>query len=291
MSISKKQIAATVREVGLGPGDVVLVHTSLRSFGKVDGGADAIIDAIQGVIGNDGLLIMPTFTGCRVAPERPEPPLAFDPVETPCRQRTGIVPDTFWRMNGVRRSGHPTHSLAAWGARAEEFVTGGELRTFDAAGPYGRYVRWNGKALFLGARLGSNTTIHCAEEWMGLPFLSEETVLVKSAGLSTQIQTYGHPIGCRSFYRGGGEPGQIMERSGFMRMTALGDAEIRMIPSRAVIRICCEQEEARAGFLLCRETPHEFCRQGLADSIRLRQPILTRISLLRSGGWAPPAQA
>jgi len=290
-TVTKSQIAEAVRQLGLAPGDVALVHSSLKSFGHVDGGPDAVIDALLEVLGPDGLLVMPTFTRGRVDPRRGEPAVAFDPQETSCRRRTGIVPDTFWRRPGVRRSLHPTHSLAAFGPRAEEFAAGGERRTFDPAGPCGRYARWDGRALFLGARLGSNTTNHCAEDWMGLPFLTTERALVKTPSGAEQVTVYGHPGGCRSFYGGdGGTVGPVMAEAGIIRETSLNRTRLRLLEAREIVRVCCENEERAPGFLLCPGAPHDFCREGLAASVRQRDRILARIAELRAAGWAPAAR-
>jgi aminoglycoside 3-N-acetyltransferase len=285
--VRRADIADVVRRAGVAPGDVLLVHSSLSSFGHVDGGAEAVIEALRDVLGADGLLIMPTFTRCRVASGRAEPAVAFDPARTACRDRTGAVPDTFWRMDGVCRSAHPTHSLAAAGARAAEFVSGGETRTFDPAGPYGRYSRWNGRALFLGARMGSNTTIHCAEDWMGLPFLTEERALVAGPDGPREVPVTGHPLGCRSFYRGGGRPAEVMRSAGIVGSAELKGAEVLLADAREIVRICCEQEERRPGFLLCPETPHDFCSEGLEKTLEQRDGILKRIAGLRASGWAP----
>ncbi len=283
----RADIADVVRRAGVKPGDVLLVHSSLSSFGRVDGGAEAVIEALLEVLGADGLLIMPTFTRCRVDSGRPEPVLAFDPASTGCRDRTGAVPDTFWRMDGVCRSAHPTHSLAAAGPRAAEFVPGGETRTFDPAGPYGRYARWNGRALFLGARMGSNTTFHCAEDWLGLPFLTEPRALLAAPDGPREVAVTGHPLGCRSFYRGGGRPAEVMRVAGIVSSAELNGTEVLLADAREIVRICCEEEERRPGFLLCPETPHEFCRAGLEKTLEERAGILRRIADLRSSGWSP----
>ena len=41
MSIDRQQIAAGLRSAGLDTGNIVLLHSSLGSFGHVDGGAEA----------------------------------------------------------------------------------------------------------------------------------------------------------------------------------------------------------------------------------------------------------
>jgi len=237
-------IAEALRALGVWPGDVLLVHSSLSSFGRVDGGPDAVIDALLDVLGPDGLLVMPTFTNCRVAPATTSPAEPYDPATTSCRDRTGIIPDTFRRRNGVKRSLHPTHSVAACGPRADEFVAGGERRTFDPAGPFGRFVRWNGKALFLGARLGANTTMHVAEDWMGLPFLTREKARVQTESGPAEVVVTGQPSGCRSYYGGGGVVADVFERAGIIRQVSLNETVLRLLSAREIIRVTCEHESA-----------------------------------------------
>lgn len=46
------EIVKALRSLGLGRGDIVLLHSSLISLGYVEGGADAVIKAFLDVIGN-----------------------------------------------------------------------------------------------------------------------------------------------------------------------------------------------------------------------------------------------
>ena len=48
---------------------------------------------------------MPSWTGDDAA--------VFDPATTPASPDLGIVPDTFWRLEGVRRGTHPFAFAAA----------------------------------------------------------------------------------------------------------------------------------------------------------------------------------
>ena len=57
-SVSKDDIKAGLLWLGLKKGDTVGVHSSLNSFGYVEGGADAVIDVLQvqsasGLAGDD----------------------------------------------------------------------------------------------------------------------------------------------------------------------------------------------------------------------------------------------
>ena len=46
VAVTRDELDAAIGELGL-PGRVVCVHSSLRSFGTVDGGADTVIDAVS----------------------------------------------------------------------------------------------------------------------------------------------------------------------------------------------------------------------------------------------------
>ena len=60
--ITKKHIQNGLRKVGIENGDVVFVHSSLSSFGHVEGAADTVIDALVETVGNEGTIVMPAFT-------------------------------------------------------------------------------------------------------------------------------------------------------------------------------------------------------------------------------------
>ena len=129
-------LQADLRALGVTPGMVVLVHSSLSAMGWVCGGPVAVILALQKALGPDGTLVMPTHSGDLTEPSRWEsPPVpeswwpvireampAFDPDLTPTRAM-GTIPETFRKQRGVLRSVHPHVSFSARGPRAEE-ITG-----------------------------------------------------------------------------------------------------------------------------------------------------------------------
>lgn len=102
-SITKEDIKKGLRALGLKRGDIVGVHSSLRSFGYVEGGADAVIDALLEVVGKEGTIAMPTHSSnlekIELSPEEKTAGISwlykilpYDPEETPCT--TGIIPET-----------------------------------------------------------------------------------------------------------------------------------------------------------------------------------------------------
>ena len=54
----KATLVKQFKALGIKEGMTLLVHSSLRRVGKVDGGADTIIDALLEVLGENGTLLM-----------------------------------------------------------------------------------------------------------------------------------------------------------------------------------------------------------------------------------------
>ncbi len=162
-------------ELGLVPGDVVLVHTSMKGLGHVDGGPNAVIAALLEAVGEEGTVLFPSLTGSDAdAPDRPP---VIDLVSTPCARFVGIVPEAARQYPGARRSIHPTHSVVALGANREVWTSGHEhgASPCDEASPYFRLMERGGKILLLGGVThNSNTSMHCIEELTGVPYHLQE---------------------------------------------------------------------------------------------------------------------
>jgi aminoglycoside 3-N-acetyltransferase len=166
--LSITEIAAGLRQLGLGAGDGVMVHSSLRSLGQVNGGALTVIRALQEVLTPAGTLLMPSFN--HGAPFEPGGPGYYDPLQTPTIN--GAIPDTLWRLPDVRRSLDPTHAIAAWGAQAERYTRHHHRTlTMGPASPLGLLCAEGGYALLLGVGYGSNTFHHVVEMSTGAPCL------------------------------------------------------------------------------------------------------------------------
>jgi len=176
VQVSKKDIKTGLRALGLKKGDNVGVHSSLSSFGFVERGADAVIDALLEVVGDEGTIVMPTYSTNRIEVERtPEEIvmgvtwkfkiLPFDPKEIPCW--TGIIPETFRKRKDALRSLHPTHSIAVIGAKAKEIAEAG--KELSALGGWRKLLELNGYILLIGVGLDRCSSMHLAEERFKLP--------------------------------------------------------------------------------------------------------------------------
>jgi aminoglycoside 3-N-acetyltransferase len=48
--------------LGIEKGDTLFIHSSFKSLGPIEGGAKAVISALEAVVGRDGLILMPSFS-------------------------------------------------------------------------------------------------------------------------------------------------------------------------------------------------------------------------------------
>ena len=260
-AVSCSELALALREVGLNDGDSLIVHSSLRSLGHVEGGADTVIDALLDTIGPDGNLMLPTFNYTRL---RPEP--YYDPAETPCR--TGAVPEAGRKRPGAVRSLHPTHSVAVIGPRAEELTRDHlSFRALGIGSPIDRLVQAGGKVLLIGVGHTANSTIHLAEEYADLPKASSYDPLpeLKIRTPDGRLITHRLDTSCScSFAFGGAE--YPLRLHGEIHDFRLGGCKIQLVLGSDVVRRVRALIADRADVLLC-------TRSGCRPCIGARQVL------------------
>lgn len=184
------QLVADLHALGVQPGDILLVHSSLRALGHVDGGAPTVIDALQAALGPDGTLLMPALSHASVTPANP----VFDVRHTPAC--VGTIPETF-RTSGALRSVHPTHSVCARGQRAAELLAD-HHRDITPCGPHSPFAKLpavGGKILMLGCGLRPNTSMHVVEELADPPYLFGPPVryrIILADGSETKMTVRSH---------------------------------------------------------------------------------------------------
>lgn len=183
-----------VRDLGVVPGDAVLVHSAYDAFAGFTGKPTDVIAALQVAVGSEGLLLMPTmaFTGTALDYVRNGP--AFDVARTPSRM--GMITELFRRTPGVVRSVHPTHPVAAWGRDAAAVVADHHRATTPcgAHSPFAQLHERHGKILLLGVGIESLTFFHTVEEMLESrfpvsPFTREYFDLTSKGVGGAQVET------------------------------------------------------------------------------------------------------
>jgi len=140
----------------------VIVHTSLKSVGEIEGGGETFLAAlIEYFTENGGLLCIPTHTWISMKLDLKNPESCL-----------GVLPTLAAKDLRGKRSLHPTHSMVVFGnsERADEFLKN-EPFTDTPTGPdscYGNIYRENGYVLLIGVDQTKNTFLHCVEEMLGV---------------------------------------------------------------------------------------------------------------------------
>lgn len=161
---NKQQLKDQLESMGLKGDETILIHSSMKSIGEVDGGADAVLDAWMEYF-KDGLLLLPTHTWKTVNADNP----VYNPQTTP--SCVGLLTNMFMKRDGVIRSLHPTHSMAGYGKSAAEYLAGEEYNNTPCTpgGCYDRLKDAGGKVLLVGVGHERNTYIHSVEEVLNVP--------------------------------------------------------------------------------------------------------------------------
>jgi aminoglycoside 3-N-acetyltransferase len=234
--VNAAAIAADLRALGLPAGASVLVHSSLSSLGHVDGGAPAVVAALEEAVGAEGTVLVPTFTG---GPHlSPACPPVFDAERD--AGWTGAVAESLRVRPDAVRSLNPTHSVAAIGRRAVELTQAhvDSVSPCDGLSPFAKLAADDdGYILLLGVDHESNTTFHHVEELVGAgyhlqPEPARALILVGERTLrrSIVLHRYGTP---RRFM----VLDELLTARGAQTVGRVGAAETRLVRARAFVTI------------------------------------------------------
>lgn len=181
MMVSVKEIRALVQDLRLS-GRPVCIHSSLRSFGWVVGGPNAVI---EGLLAEGCTVMVPTFSDIfSVLPpqdmrparngwdyglsRKPQPGAALvympDSVEID-REDMGAIPATIVTMPQRVRGNHPLNSFAAIGPLAQELIS--RQQPMEVYGPFKALAERDGFAVLMGVGLNRMTLLHLAEQIAG----------------------------------------------------------------------------------------------------------------------------
>lgn len=221
--------AALVRDLtrlGVPRGGLLMVHSSLRSLGHVEGGADAVLDALLESLGPDGTLVLPAFT----YPLSRDPGFVFDPIRTPSLM--GAISDAGRQYPEARRSLHLWHSISAIGPLAETIVTAGGESAWDAGSPMRQIRDRDGQYLLLGVPYQNLTAVHLSEIELQVPYrrpVRNERTMRRADGSLVPFASVGCPPQPGHPGSDFNRLGQRMEDAGLVRVGEVGNAVGRLL--------------------------------------------------------------
>ncbi|MFF9636946.1 aminoglycoside N(3)-acetyltransferase [Streptomyces bacillaris] len=180
LPLDGERLTAALSALGVRPGDILLVHASLRTVGPTAGGPATVLTALRQAVGRDGTLVVPSFTpensdtspqyrarvrgldaAAREAVRSSMEP--FDPALTPAPS-VGALAETVRTAAGAERSAHPQTSFAALGPAAGKLLAGHRPDChLGEDSPLARLYEADARVLLLGTGYATCTAFHLAE--------------------------------------------------------------------------------------------------------------------------------
>ena len=255
MALTSREIRAGLRGLGVEEGDALVVHSSLSSLGHVEGGADAVVDALLDAVGPSGTLAVPTFT-------RYDDP--YDAEESP--STTGAVTNAVRTREAAERSAHPTKSVAVIGPDATEIVADHEpANSLGIDSPLHRVLQRDGRILLIGVDHTTNSALHVAERLAGMAYRDQKAETTTSVGDSVERVTV-NQVHCSKGFEA---ISPLARHAAIARIGRIGDAEARLIEGEPLLNLAVELLETAPGALLCSSPNCDRCgyaRERIAAS-------------------------
>jgi len=245
---TKQELYRDLRDsCGIKAGDTVIMHSSMKEIGRVQDGTKTTVEAIKDAVTPAGTVLMPALSNI-------QPDYRFYMAKTP--SRVGLVTEVFRCSPDVKRSKHPTHSICAWGKRAEELLAGHELTSaVGVDSPLHKAAKAGADMLMIGCDLRTCTLVHCAEAIVRVPYLGKVSyggydhavTLVDYDG--TEILFPPKDLPCDG--TGFAVVQEVMEQRGLISECILGSAKCLKFSAAECLDIAVELLKKDPAALLC----------------------------------------
>jgi aminoglycoside 3-N-acetyltransferase len=257
MTVRLHDLLLGFRDLRLGKA-AVIIHSSLKSFGQVEGGPETVVNALGSVFAS---LMVPTFTYKTMITPLAGPAenaikygsgadlnrmAEFYTPKMPADPLMGIIPETLRKYPHAKRSSHPIQSFA--GINADKFL---ESQTLTAhLAPLGLLEQSDGWVVLIGVDHTVNTSIHYAEKLAGRKQFVRWALTPKGV-----VECPGFP-GCSA---GFGAIAADVDK--FARKVQIGNSIIQAIPLKMLFKAVITRINKDPLALLCQQEDCERCNQ------------------------------
>ena len=166
---TKKSIINQLKDMNAPQDSIVLMHSSLRCIGEVEGGGEALLDILVEYFTNQGgLFCVPVHTAGNLFEGKE---ITLD-ITNP-QNDLGAFSTIALKSGKGLRSENPVLSLVVFGdkEKAKKFIEEDSFITTPTAPEscYGKLATQNGYVLLVGVGQEKNTYLHCVAEMLNLP--------------------------------------------------------------------------------------------------------------------------
>ena len=252
-SVAEGHLVEGLRAVGLRAGDVALVHSSLSSFGRVEGGAQAVVRALLNVLTPQGTLVFPTFGEFFEG----DPDQVWDRERSPSRM--GVISETARTWPGALRSSHPGHPFGAIGQHARAITEPECDFGWGPDSPLATLERLAGRILLLGVGYNVVTLFHLPEFEARVPYRRANrypgTVVIGGVERWIAMPAFDKEPGLKYDF----EPlGAELEAAGLVRGCEIGQSRVRLFDVQPALALERERLEADPLYLLSPDSRQRF---------------------------------
>jgi len=181
MMHSRESLARDARRLGIGPGDLVMVHASVRAVGPVVGGPDQIHLALKDAVGDEGSLLMYAScpdhydqVGTGMLPADVEATLRellppFDARTARSAGDNGALVELLRTWPGTVTNDHVVRFVCRGPHAPSLFASQPWDYAYGEGSPLARLVELGGRILLLGSDHDQVTFLHHAEHLVQVP--------------------------------------------------------------------------------------------------------------------------
>ena len=156
--------------LGVGRGDLLMVHGSMRSVGPIIGGVNVLVKAMFDAIGEGTLAAYVDIETFYEDDDDPRHIPVFDKRIAQAARDHGILHETLRNWPGALRSDHPDAGVVAIGPLASWITADHPFQYgYGPGSPFDKIVQANGRVLMIGAPLDTITLLHYAEHLANIP--------------------------------------------------------------------------------------------------------------------------
>lgn len=247
--------------IGVREGDLLIVHSSFKSLGLTDASPADVIRTFVKAVGNEGTLMMPTFTYSYAGIWGVQP---FNPTTTPSLFM-GILPETLRSYPGALRSASPTYSVAALGRHAKALTESKEnAGGLGAGSSFEDAYRLGARILLIGVGNNRNSMIHYAEYASGLPICDipyrafwGNAALVEKDGRATEVPLKPDFPGCSANFR---EADEFLVEHDLLTRGSICSTVGYLLDARQMVDAVAAQLRKQPDWLFCESLTCEPCQ-------------------------------
>jgi aminoglycoside 3-N-acetyltransferase len=246
--IGKSELIEGFQNAGVAAGDTLLVHSSFKSLGGVEGGPQTVIDALLEVLSPEGTLIMPTFN---FDFNKGEP---WDVRTTPSQM--GVMTELVRCDPRAKRVFHPFYSFAIIGKHADDLTRERYKSSYERNSVFGKLRDLDGKIMIIGLDYTHSLTfVHHVEQMEGVDYryMKAFSGEVTDADGRTTTDTFYMLV--RDLDKGVitevNPMGKLLEQLGVVTIHKIGEAEVKVMKANAAYEAIA-REMKRDPFLMYR---------------------------------------